>query len=891
MTSPKQNWHNLTASEVLKKTNTTKKGLTQEEAQKRLRKFGLNALPEEKPLSKAKIFLEQFKSPLIYILVIAGFVTLALQDWTDSVVIFAAVFLNAFIGYFQENKTSQILSKLKKAVRDKAIVIRNGKEKEISQNHVIMGDIIVLKAGDKVPADARIIENYSLKINEAALTGEWLASEKTIKKLPKGTPLADRKNMVYMGTIIESGRGLAVVTGIGIKTEIGKVATSLSEVEKTETPYQKKIAKFSKIVAIAVGAISLALFIAGAITGRDTLEMFVTAVAVAVAAIPEGLPIAITVILALGMERILRKKGLVRRLVAAEVLGSTSVICTDKTGTLTEAKMQVTEIFSLKENPRIIKKALKAGVACSEAFIENVEDPMHKWIIRGRPTEKAIIKAGIQEGITKEKLKKQEPQIDSLPFSPEHKYSASVHSLEKTQDIIYMLGAPEIILEKATHIEGKSRKKKLTKKEKEKLKKKFEKLNSKGLRLIAASYKKIKKDEFIKQIKKQEEIGEISEEQKQGIYEKHLEEMVFIAFIAIKDPLRARVKQAVKTCKQAGMRPIIVTGDHALTARAIAEELGIPAESKNVIEGKDFNKITDKEFKKRLKDITIYARVEPQQKLRIVEAWQKNGEVVAMTGDGVNDAPALKKANIGVALGSGTDVAKEASDLVLLSDNFYVIVTAVKEGRTIIDNIRKVITYLFSFSFTEMILIGASIIGTFPLPVLPAQILWVNLIQDSFPAIALGFEKEEKDIMKRKPEEPESPLLNREMKVIIFAIGIFTDLLLLGLFFWLLDRDMPLEEIRTVIFAGLSVGAIFFTFPCRSLRKNIWEINPFSNKTIILAWIISIITLLAAVYIPIFQKLLKTVPLNPFDWLLFIAIGIINLILIEIAKLFFKKKS
>ena len=874
----KQAWHNFSVEQVLKKLKSSPNGLLDKEASDRLHKFGLNKLPEGEPLSKLKILFEQFKSPLIYILVIAGFITLALQDWTDSVVIFAAVFLNALIGYFQENKTSQVLLMLKKVVRDKAVVIRSGQEKEVSQAQIAVGDVISLQPGDKIPADARLIENFSLKVNESALTGEWLASDKSLGKLAEGITLADRKNMIYMGTVIESGRAKAVVIATGVNTEIGKIAVSLRTLEEENTPYQRKLARFGKIIALVIGFVCVAIFVGGVVFGRDVLEMFVTAVAVAVAAIPEGLPVAMTVILALGMERILKKKGLVRRLAASEALGSTSVICTDKTGTLTEAKMKVVDVFANGKDFSQ-KLSLKIGMLCSESFVENIKEPMAKWVIRGRPTEKAILSAALQAGLRRDDLEKEEKKIDILAFDPSYKYSAALHKLNKSQDVLYILGAPEIVLKKS----------KLSIKNLVHLTKRFEKLNSQGLRLVATAYIKIGHG-LANDLQKQKEIGELSEEEKKNIYEKYLNKMDFTSFIALKDPVRKEVKNAIKTCKEAGMRPIIVTGDHRLTAQAVAKEIGIPANAKNIIESEEFEKLSDEEFDKRIKDISIYARMEPQQKLRIVQAWQKKGEVVAMTGDGVNDAPALKKADIGLALGSGTDVAKEASDLILLTDNFSIIVTAVKEGRTIVDNIRKVITLLFSNGFGEMIIIGGSLIIGFPLPILPAQILWVNLIEDSLPAVALGFEKPEKGVMERKPEDPKASLLTKEIKFLTFIIGIITSFILLGLFALLFKKQLDLAEIRTIIFAALAIDTIFYMFSCKNLKKNIWEINIFSNKFLIWSWFFAVAMLLLAIYVPFLQILLKTIPLNLFDWALVLAIGIVNLCLIETTKFFFKKK-
>ena len=885
----RKNWHNMGAEEIFRRLKTNSKGITDEEAAIRIKKSGFNKLPEEKRISRAKIFLNQIKSPLIYILIIAGTITLALRDWVDSVVIFAAVFLNSFIGYAQEEKTSQILLKLKKVVKEKAVVLRNGKEKEIEQSELVVGDLIMLRPGDKIPADARLIENLSLKINESILTGEWLAAEKSLGKASEGTVLAERKNMIYMGTVVESGRGKAIVVGIGIDTEIGKIATSVRETKEEKTPYQKKVLAFGKIIAIIVGVTCLSIFIIGALSKRSLLEMFVTSIAVAVGAIPSGLPIAITVILTLGMERVLRQKGLVRKMIAAEALGSTSIICTDKTGTLTQAKMMVSDILAdSKAFPREL--ALKIGVLCSDAFIENTKDPMESWTMRGTPTEKAIVFAGIESGIKKEELEKQEAKLDDLPFDSVYKYSISLHQFGKTQEILYIMGAPEIILEKSKQFETDKGCENLSKNKLDELIQKYEKLNSQGLRAVAVAYRKLPLNSLSLELKKQSEIAEISEAAKKKIYDKHLEELVFVAFIVLKDPLREDVKEAIRACRAAGMRPIMVTGDHHLTAKAIAKELGIPAEPKNIIRGEEFEKLSDKEFEKRLKEITIYARMEPQQKLRIVGAWQKKGEIVAMTGDGVNDAPALKKANIGVALGSGTDVAKEASDLILLTDNFSIIVTAVKEGRGIIDNIRKTITLQISQCFSEIILIGASVVGGLPLPILPAQILWENLIEGSPQGIALAFEPKEKDIMGRKPEDPRESLLNQKMKVIIFGFGIITSFILLGLFLLLLDKGLPLEKIRTIIFSVLAIDTVFYSFSCRNLKKNIWGYNPFSNLYLIGAIVFSVSMLLMAVYVPIFQSLLKTVPLNSSDWILVSILGAINLVLVEAIKFFFKKK-
>ncbi len=886
-------WHSLTVEGIFRKIGAGRNGLSKEEVKQRLEKFGLNKLPEGERMTRLKILLEQFKSPLIYILVIAGLITLILQNWTDSVVIFAAVFLNAGVGFFQENKASRIFDKLKRMTKERAIVTREGHEREINQFDIVPGDIIVLHPGDKVPADARLIEIFDLKVNEAALTGEWLASRKSLKILPEKTPLAERENMVYMGTIIEDGKAKAVIISTGAKTEIGKIAISIKEVKEEKTPYQKKLAHFSRIITILVSFVCAGIFVIGALTGKDILEMFITAIAVAVAAIPEGLPIAMTVVLALGMEQISKKKGLVRKLIATETLGSTQIICTDKTGTLTEAKMQVAGVFTgSKELADSHILALKIATLCNEAFVENPEEIMKKWVVRGRPTEKALLLAGIQAGLNKEDLEKEQPKIDELPFDPVYKYSASLYQLNRNQDIIYVLGAPEIILENSKYLKHDGKEQVITPKKLKELTKKYRDLDRKGLRVLATGYKKISKGSLISKTKEvfdsKKFIGKL---EKEGIYEEKFKNMVFAGFIALRDPLRKDVKEAMRVCRKAGMRPIIITGDHRLTAEAIAEELGFSIKEKNIIEGKDLEKLSEEKFKKKLRDFRIYARVEPRQKLRIVQAWQDQGSVVAMTGDGINDAPALKQADIGVALGSGTDVAKEASDLILLTDNFSIIVAAVEEGRAIIDNIRKAITFLFADAFTEIILIGISVIARLPLPILPAQILWVNLVEDSLPAISLAFESKEEDVMSRKPENLRSSLLTKEMKILIFIIGLATDLILFGLFLWLLKKALPIAEIRTIMFAALAIDSIFYVFSCKNLHKNLWQINIFSNPLLIYSWIFGVFMLLIGIYVPIFQKLLKTIPLGLFDWILVLAMGVINLVFIELTKFFFIKKD
>jgi len=868
----KGSYHHLSGEEVVRLLHTdSRKGLDNSKVESRRKEFGRNKLPGEKPISQLKIFLDQFKSLLIYILVFAGVITLLLGEYTDSTVIFVAVIVNSIVGYLQESKSSKTLEELKKILTLKAVVIRNGRELEILAEELVPGDLILIKSGDKVPADARLIETNNLKINESALTGEWLAADKNSKILPEDTPLADRDNTVYMGTTVEDGWGKAVVTGIGVETEIGRITTLVRETKEGKTPYQIKVANFSRIIGVVLAVICFGIFIEGMLTGGEFVEMLTTAVAVAVSSIPEGLPIAMTVILTTGMQKIFRKKGLIRKLSAVETLGSTTVIATDKTATLTEGKMTVAGVFAFSKAGQNL--ALKNAILCSEAFIENPDEDHKKWQVRGMPTERALVLAGVKENLLKNDLESAEPKVGEIPFSSRYKYSASLRKTGEDQNKIYVKGAPEVILEKSKYLLKDGQKVEMTEKERDSLNGKFEELTGRGYRVLGTAYREVSPLKS-------------ANENLLGLVDK----LIFTGFIYLEDPIRPGVRDAILTCYRAGMRPIMVTGDHRLTAKAIADKIGLNVKDENIIEGADFEKMTDEEFDNRIESIQIYARLEPKHKIRIVKALQKRGEVVAMTGDGVNDAPALKQADIGVALGSGTEVAKEASDLVLLTDDFSIIVSAVEEGRAILDNIRKIITYLLSDSFTEIILVSASILAGVPLPVTAVQILWINLIGDGLPNIALAFDPKEEGLMEQKPQPRSVPLLTKEMKIIIFAIGFLTDLMLLGLFFFLWNKHYDLAYIRTVVFAGLAIDSIFYVFSCKSLKRNLWNINLTNNKLLIGAWLVSVIAILTAIYLPLFNKFLGTVPLQSSSWLVILGLALVNTVLIELAKYYFISK-
>ncbi|MDO8524164.1 MAG: HAD-IC family P-type ATPase [bacterium] len=860
------------------------KGLTSQEADFRLQKNGKNVLPSPKPHSKIKLFLSQFNSPLMYVLLIAVVISFFSKHFSDTIFIIVVLFINTTVGFYQENKANNSLAALKKMVKIKAKVLRDGNEKEIDSENLVEGDVVILKMGDKVPADGRVIESKNLKINEASLTGESKAVKKDEgAKVPENSPLAEQINMAFMGTIIEEGEGKIMVTGTGLNTEIGKIVGLLRETKERKTPLQKKILTLSKQTAVFIIAIIITIILIGYFTEKSFNDILVASLALAVSAIPEGLLPAITVILTLGMRRIFKQKGLVRKLIATETLGSVTVICTDKTGTLTEGKMQVSHVFTstkelLSSNFKNIFKnnnsngieshilALKIASLVNEAFVENPDQELEKWIVRGRPTDQALLMAGMQAGIYKEELETQYPVLDRINFESGAKYAVTYHKFGNKKNILYALGAPEIIIEHSAFLDIDGKKKKLSPIELKKLFLKVNTLTEKGLRVLACCYK------VYPCSTKYENLLELREK------------MVLVGFVAIKDPLRVDAAESIEITKKAGIRTILITGDHKLTAKAIALEIGLHAEKENILEGKEIDLLSDDDLKEKVKLISIYARVSPSHKLRIVRALQNNGEVVAMVGDGVNDAPALKIADIGISLGSGTDVAKEVADLVLLDNNFRTIIKAIEQGRVVFGNIRKVFTYLVADDFSELFLFLGCMVMGFPLPLLPAQILWINLVEDGFPDIALTTEQETKGIMDEPPRSPKEPILNKPLKKWMVCIFLISGLaaFFAFLFFW--KSSGQIEKARSMTFALMCLDSLVFAFSVRSFKRTIFRKDIFSNRYLVFGVALGLILLLGAVYFPPLQKLLATQPLSGFEWLIILGISLVEIILIEIVK-------
>lgn len=874
-------YHSQSTEQVLKSLNTTKQGLSNQDAKNRLKENGPNTLPRStEKVTRLKIFISQFTSPLIFILVIAGVVSAVLGDIIDATVIFITVAINSVVGFIQEDKANEALKKLRSMIEYHALVIREGHPKQIKSEEIVVGDILILEAGDKIQADGRILEETDLEINESALTGESEPNKKNTKILEKKLGMADRSNMVFRGTVAVNGRARVVVTAIGGDTEIGKIASLVKDTTDEKTPLQVQLNKMSKYLAIIILSISVLIFFVGVFFSNNgsILELFQVAVAMSVAAIPEGLVITLTVILAVGMRKILKRKALVRKLVAAETLGSVSVICTDKTGTITEGQMHVTRIITANDDLDFdeiqtlsIEKddrhrdalfGLRIGVLNNDGVIENTEKPEEEWKLTGDSTDLAFLRIGAKIGLKKEYLDSAMRRVGEITFSSKRKYMATMHSIDHER-VVYVKGAPDVLLKKCKYFEEEGKTKTMTEKQHNFFKKELNILAEDGLRTLAIAYKHTKKS---------------------SLSEEDVDDLVLVGIVGMSDPIRSDVRETIALAHKAKIKTVMITGDHARTAESIARQIGLDFNNAKVFDGQELEKMSDEELQASVKNISIFARVDPVHKIRIVRAFQANGDVVAMTGDGVNDAPALKAADIGVALGSGTDVAKEVADMVLLNDAYSTIVHSVEQGRGIYQNVRKVVLYLLSGSFAEVVLIGGSIISGLPLAVLPAQILWVNIIEDAFPNMALAFDKGDKENMSEGPRSKNEPLINEEIKTMIAIISIVSNLVLFGLFVYFLRATADLAKVRTLMFVGLGIDSLLYIYSVRSLRHHIWEINPFNNMYLNLALLFGWVMLVGAVYAPPLQILLRTVPLGNIEWVIMFGFGVLNIALIEIVK-------
>ena len=873
MTQTQKPWHALKFELVLQDLKTNVDGLSLAEAQKRLARDGVNGLSREHFLLGWRLLLRQFISPLLLLLLAAAGVSLWLGEVTDATVIVAVVVLNAVIGFLQEAKANRALERLRDLVVPRVFVRRQGIVTEISSLEVVRGDVLVFHAGDRIVADARLVEARDLEIIEATLTGESLPVLKQVAPQDEKIPLAERTNLVFAGTSVAAGRGVAVVVATGMHTHLGQISELVHSTPDTQTPLQEEFRRLSLFMLVGALGIVLILFGVGIATGRAVFEMVQMSVALAVAVVPEGLPVALTVILAVGGERLLKRRALVRRLVAAETLGSVSVICSDKTGTLTQGSMEVHE-FVLPSGPvrmatlgkiegaQAMVRLMEYSMLCNDAAVEENRGVTAR-VIHGSPTERALMEAGVRAGVAIQGLQKRYPRVAEFPFNSTRKYGATLHE-GNGHSILIVMGAPEKILSGCGRWQEEGKSEVLTVERRHTFEREAVRMAERGLRVIALGSRP-----------ESNNIHQIADP---------LRGLVFCGLIGLQDPLRPEAAAQVEKARRAGIRTIIVTGDHPSTAFTIGKEAGIITDKAELAVGSEMDAWDDKELERRVAYLRVFARTEPKHKIRIVQALRRRGEVVAMTGDGINDAPALKAADVGVALGSGTEVSKESADLVLLDNNLATVVAAIEQGRVIFDNLRKSVVYLLSDSFTEVVLIGGALMLGLPLPLLPLQILWINLVAHALPTIALTVEPGEADVMRRRPRPRHEPVLNRDMLLIIFVIGLVTDLVLFGVFLWLLNIIPDINTVRSILFLATGVDSLFYVFAIKNFHQPFWRTNPFSNHWLIGGVLVGFVALLAAMSIPWLQTLFELTPISLSQIGLLLMMGCIKLLAIEIAK-------
>lgn len=860
-------WQTLEKNDVIRRLNTKEReGLTEEEVKIRQEKYGKNKLKDKKKESIIIKFIKQFNDFMIITLIIASIISAVISkmqgenDYVDSIIIIGIVIFNALMGVIQEAKAEKSIEALKQMTPQITKVIRNGKTTEINAEDLVKGDIVILETGNFIPADCRIIKSHNLKIEESSLTGEAEPSLKEANIIcKKDIPLGDMKNMAFMASTVVNGTGKAIVTETGMETKVGQIANMIIEDEAPETPLQKKLGEVGKILGIACLAICIIIFIIGLIKKIEPIEMFMTAVGLAVAAIPEGLPAIVTIMLSIGVTKMAKRNSIIRKLPAVETLGSSNVICSDKTGTLTQNKMKVVEVKS--KNPKFI---ITMATLCTDCEI-TVENNQEKVI--GEPTEKAIVEEGLHIGCNKKETEKIFPRINEIPFDSNRKMMTTIHRMGSKYRIICK-GAPDVLLDKCTKevLEiGDSQDIKVKTLDKLKIKNGNEQMAHKALRVIAVAFK---------------DVTELPSKIDSSTIENNL---TFVGLIGMIDPPREGVKEAVKTCKTAGIKTVMITGDHLETAKAIAKDLGILNNGEKAITGQELDKMTQEQLEKNIKEYSVFARVTPEHKVRIVKAWQRNGAVVAMTGDGVNDSPALKNANIGIAMGrNGTDVAKNAADIILTDDNFVTIVEAVKQGRNIYDNIKKAVHFLLSTNIGEIVTIFVGLILGLKSPLLAIQLLWINLVTDSLPAIALGLEKPEKDIMQRKPIDSKKG---------IFANGLWNKIILEGTMIGVLtlvafsigNKYYTLEVARTMAFLSIGFLELIHSINVKN-EKSIFETGLFENKYLVGSFVLGIFVQTIVVVVPAFAKVFEVVPLSLTQWIITIAISILPIPVIELQK-------
>lgn len=900
-----QSWYKMSIPQVCKELSINPEtGISTEEALKRLERYGYNELREKEKETLFKKIIKQLKDFLIIILIVASIVSAFMGETMDAIVIITIVIINAALGVMQEGKAEKALEALKKMSAPNARALRNGKVEIIPARELVPGDVLQIETGDILPADIRIIESSNLKIEESSLTGESVPVDKNASDLSdKDVGLGDRTNMGYMSTIVSYGHGRGIVVSTGHDTEIGTIADKIQEIDDEETPLQQKLEQLGKFLGIVCLGVCVIVFIIGLlregqITKEGIVDMFMVAVSLAVAAIPEGLPAVVTIVLALGMKRMVDRNAIVRKLLAVETLGCVDVICSDKTGTLTQNEMTVVRFYAddsmfkvngsgynpqgefyhidgetpILELPDDLKLMLTIGVLCNDSMLQ--KDSEGQWYILGDPTEGALIVAGAKGGIAYEKLKENHPRLREIPFDSERKMMTTFHEGILETLTSFTKGAPDIVLERCSHILINGREEDLTDLYREKVRNANSSLASSALRVLAFAYRSF-------------------EAIPQNIDTQAIEnDMVFVGLMGMIDPARVEAKNAIEVCRTAGIKPVMITGDYKDTAVAIAKDLGLMQPGDGVLTGRELDLLDEDSLSECVDNISVYARVSPEHKVRIVDALKKKGHVASMTGDGVNDAMALKKADIGVAMGiTGTDVAKGTADIVLTDDNFSSIVSAVEEGRIIYSNIRKFVFFLLSCNVGEILIVFLSMLAGLPVPLAPIQLLWLNLITDSFPALALGTEKGDKDIMTFKPRNVKTPIVDRKMISGIAVQSIALVIAVLGAYLVGLGRYPDysnniahLSYARTYAFTTLICAELMRAYSSRSERFTIFKMGFLTNKIMVWASAISFVMLLAVIYVPFARPVFETAILSINDWVVIMLFCLIPFASAEIYK-------
>ncbi|HHY0177165.1 TPA: cation-translocating P-type ATPase [Legionella pneumophila] len=894
----KQIWHERTSQDIAAGFKMDlSQGLTQIEAERRLKELGPNLLVKQKKTSPLIIFIRQLNSLVIWVLLGSAVISFLLGEKVNAIAIFAIVALNAVIGFVLEYRADRAILALQQMAAPKATVLRDGHAKMVPTPDIVPGDLILFESGDLIAADARLIDLSSLKINEAPLTGESLPIAKNINSCAAETPLADRKNMVFMGTSVSNGTGRAIVVATGMQTEMGHIALMLGEASRDETPLQKRLNQVSSYLLSICFSIVILIFVLGLFRNIPVFKLFMSSISLAVAAIPEGLTAVVTVALALSVQRMVRRAVLVRRISAVETMGCLQIICTDKTGTLTVGEMTARKLITAEgiynivgegynltghytrqsqpikiSEDNLLKTALRAAVACNNAELTLKNNQLSAV---GDPTEIALLVAAAKAGLWRDELMSTLPRVRELPFNSERK-RMTVLCREGDQLSVFVKGAPEIILERCTHLLTRHGIKEITSDDRARMQQSCQLMASEALRLLAFAERRLEL-EF--------SSSKIADEDIEN-------NLVFLGLVGLQDPPHADVKDSVRRCKLAGIKPVMITGDHPDTAKAIAEELGILNARDRLITGIELDNMSDDEFLKCVKEIAVYARVSAEHKLKIVRAWKKNQMIVAMTGDGVNDAPALKEASIGIAMGkTGTAVTKEAADVIIMDNSFTSIVAGIEEGRTIYDNISKTLAYLLAGNASELLIVFVALLIGWPLPLLPVQLLWINLVTDGLPGIALATEMTEPGTLNRPPRDPKKPFMDAFFLRRVAFIGFLTSLVVLSIFGYEYLVNGDLIQARDAAFSVLVTANLLRAFGARSRTKTIWQLGFFSNIRLFFVVSISFSLQLLIHHIPMLQAIFGISAVSLTQCLLWVALGMIPLLVLETQKLLRKRSN